>query len=411
MNEELISQVPLFASLPPSEIQYLAETLEPVLVPEGEVLLTEGEFSNRLYILLEGQVEILKAYGTPDERVLAIRGGNVCLGEMSLFTKDKVHTASVRAHTPLSVLEMSHEEFDALLHRQPSIAYTLVEMLSKRLDASEDLTIRDLRRKNRELMKAYKELEAAQAQLVEQERLKRELEVARQIQESILPRRLPQIPGFDFGALIEPMTAVGGDFYDFLHINDETIAIAIGDVSDHGVHAALFMALAATLLQAEAQRSNSPCEVLTHVNYHLLDMNEAGMFVTLLYGLLNTKSLDFHYARAGHEIPTIMDNKGRFLKLEQRRGQPLGLFSDVTIEENRISLPQESLLLMYTDGVKEAMDAEGNMFGIDLLHEVLKEEGHRSAQDICDHLWDALEAHRAGIDRGDDTTLVAIRIG
>jgi len=410
MNEELISQVPLFASLPPSELAYLAETLKPVLVPKGTVLLTEGELGNRLYILLEGQVEILKALGTPDERVLAIRSGRACMGEMSLFTEDKLHTATVRAHTPLTVLEMSHEDFDALLHRQPSITYSLVRTLSKRLDASEDLTIRDLRRKNRELRKAYKELEAAQAQLVEQERLKRELEVARQIQESILPRTLPEIPGFDFGTQFIPMTAVGGDFYDFIQLDEHTLAVAVGDVSDHGVHAALFMALATTLLRAEARRFDSPCEVLINVNRHLLDMNEAGMFVTILYGLLNTQSMEFHFARAGHEVPMIMDAKGERVSLEPSVGQPLGLFSEVTLEEKRITLPNESLLVIYTDGVKEAMDAEGNMFGLDLLQGLIKEGGHRSAQEICDLVWEALESHRGGVDRGDDTTLVAIRI-
>jgi serine phosphatase RsbU (regulator of sigma subunit) len=204
---------------------------------------------------------------------------------------------------------------------------------------------------------------------------------------------------------------VGGDFYDFILLDENTLAVAVGDVSDHGVHAALFMALAATLLKAEALRSNSPREVLTNVNSHLLDMNEAGMFVTILYGLLNVNTMEFHYARAGHEVPMILKADGEPVPLEQSVGQPLGLFSEVTIEEKRVTLPDESLLVLYTDGVKEAMDDMGNMFGLDPLQDLLKEGRHRSAQEICDLVWDALEEHRGGIDRGDDTTLVAIRIG
>ncbi len=410
MIEKQITQVPLFASLPPSEIQHLAKTLKPIQVPEGTVLLSEGKFGDHFYILLEGQVEILKAVGTVDERRLALREAVTFLGEMSLFSEDKLNTASVRAFTPLQLLEMNHEDFDALLHRQPSLAYGLVRALSQRLDESENLTIQDLRRKNRELMKAYRELEAAQAQLVEQERLKRELELARQIQQSILPRSLPQLPGFGFGVQFVPMAAVGGDFYDFIHLNEKTLVVAMGDVSDHGVHAALFMALAVTLLRAEAQRSKVPCEVLTNVNRHLLNMNEAGMFVTILYGLLNTTTKVFHYARAGHEMPMLMDVKGEMLPLKKKVGQPIGLFENPEIHEGSVVLPPGGWLWLYTDGVKEAMDVEGRMFSLEHLLEASRAGIHHSAQEVCDLAWEALERHRGGVDQQDDATLVAIRM-
>jgi sigma-B regulation protein RsbU (phosphoserine phosphatase) len=410
MNEGQLSQVSLFTSLPTSEIQHLAKTLKPIWVPKGTILLTEGEMGDHFYILLEGQVEILKAIGTADERRLALREAVSFLGEMSLFSEDKLHTASVRAFTPLKLLEMSHEDFDALLHRQPSITYSLVRTLSKRLDASEDLTIQDLRCKNRELMKAYKELEAAQAQLVEQERLKRELELARQIQESILPRSLPKIQGFDFGAQFAPMAAVGGDFYDFIPLDENNLALAMGDVSDHGVHAALFMALTVTLLRAEAQRSMAPCEVLNNVNHHLLNMNEAGMFVTILYGLLNTRTKMFQYVRAGHETPMVIDSRGNAVALQHSQGQPLGLFLEPILDEGSIVLTPGGWLWLYTDGVKEAMDAEGRMFGLEHLLEASRAGIHNSAQDVCDHVWETLERHRGGVDQQDDATLVVIRM-
>jgi sigma-B regulation protein RsbU (phosphoserine phosphatase) len=410
MIEKQLTQVPLFASLPPSEIQHLAETLKPVQVPKGTVLLTEGEAGDRFYILIEGQVEILKAIGTADERRLALREAVSFLGEMSLFSEDKLHTASVRAFAPLQLLEMSHEDFDALLHRQPSLAYGLVRTLSQRLDESEDQTILDLRRKNRALMKAYKDLEAAQAQLVEQERLKRELELARQIQESILPRSLPQLPGFGFGVQFVPMAAVGGDFYDFIPIDEKTLVLVMGDVSDHGVHAALFMALTVTLLRAESQRSKAPCDVLNNVNRHLLNMNEAGMFVTILYGLLNTRTKMFQYARAGHETPMVIDAQGNAVSLQRSRGQPLGLFPEPMLDEGSVVLPPGGWLWLYTDGVKEAMDAEGRMFNLEHLLEASRAGIHHSAQEVCDLVWEALERHHGGLDQQDDATLVAIRM-
>ena len=199
MKEQRIRDIPLFVDLPSSEIEYLAETLQAREVREGTVLIEEDRREGDLFILLDGEVEIIKALGTGDERLLAVREASTFLGEMSFFSEDGRHTASVRAKTPLEVMEMSRDDFDALLNRNPPMAYGLVRTLSQRLDESEDLTIEDLRRKNRELLRAYKELEAAQEQIIEKERMEQELEVARDIQMSILPRELPQLPCFDFG--------------------------------------------------------------------------------------------------------------------------------------------------------------------------------------------------------------------
>ncbi len=410
MDPKIISTIHPFASLPSDEIEHLARSLRPRAIPEQTLLLREGGVDDHFYILLEGQVEIIKALGTDAERLLGILGAGSLLGEMSLFGQDSRHTASVRARSPLQVLEMTRAEFDALLHRHPPLAYGMLRTLTQRLDESENLVIRDMLEKNRQLRQAYDELKAAQAQLVEKERLEAELDVARTIQRSILPRARPRPPGFDLGMLIEPMRSVGGDFCDFIPLGGDRLGIAVGDVSGHGVPAAIFMALAYSLLRAEAGRAGSPGEALRNVNRHLLGMNDSGMFVTVLYGILNCATREFGYARAGHELPVLLDARHEAVELNHRRGQMLGLFPEPVLDEQSVILAPGNLLLMYTDGVNEAMDPDGQQFGLERLCAVLHARGGMSAQDTCKAVYDAVRAHCGGTAPHDDILLVAVQV-
>jgi serine phosphatase RsbU (regulator of sigma subunit) len=409
MKEELISRVPLFASLPHSEIRHLANTLRPLSCPDQTLLIREGKTDDRFYILLDGQVEIIKALDSDAERLLGVRQAGSVIGEMSLFSRDGRHTASVRARTSLQLLEITRADFDALLHRQPSLAYEMVRTLSTRLDESENLTIRDLLEKNRQLRQAYDDLKAAQAQIIEKEKLESELDVARRIQRSLLPRERPRLPGFDFGMLIEPMSSVGGDFFDFIPLGGDRLGIAVGDVSDHGVPAALFMALTYSLLRAEASRAPSPAEALRNVNRHLMGLNASGMFVTVLYGILNGATREFHYVRAGHDRPLLLDAHREAIELRRGPGQLLGLLHEPTLDEQSLVLPSGGLLLMYTDGVTEAMDQDRNQFGRRGLQAALRAGGRTSAQDTCSVVRDAVSAYSGTSTPHDDITLVAVQ--
>ena len=205
----LIRKVPLFASLRGTETQFLAEILRGVEIPAGALLFREGEPGASFDILVDGQVEVIKALGTPDERLLAVRGPGDFFGEMSLLDPDGLRTASVRARTPVCLLEMARPDFDALLQHRPALAYEIMRVLSLRLRESDNATIADLREKNRELSQAYAELKAAQAQIIEKEKLEQELRMAHRIQQSILPGKLPRLAGYDFGALMMPARSVG----------------------------------------------------------------------------------------------------------------------------------------------------------------------------------------------------------
>jgi serine phosphatase RsbU (regulator of sigma subunit) len=305
IDTHLLQALPLFAALPADELHLLAERLRPCQFADRALVLREGESCSEFYIVAHGQVDIVKALGTPDERLLAVRPAGTMVGELSLFSPDGRHTASVLAHGPLDMLAMTRADFDSLLARQPRLTYGLVQTLSLRLIESEQSTIRDLHAKNDKLAEALRALQVAQAQLVAKEKLEHELEVARRIQSSLLPSARPASPGYDFGALMQPMSAVGGDFYDFIEFPDGRLGLAIGDVSDHGVPAALFMSMTVTLLRTAARREAAPADVLRSVNRGLLEFDMSGMFVTVLYGVLDPGQREFAYARAGHEPPLL----------------------------------------------------------------------------------------------------------
>ncbi len=409
-KEQVIKKIALFASLPSNEIKYLAQSLKEREFSAGTVFIHEREAAEGFFILLEGQMEIIKRLGTSNERLLGVGEPGSFVGEMGLINPGSRRTASTRARTAVRLLEMTRADFDALLHRQPALAYKMVRVLSLRLEDEENRTIGDLQEKNAQLTEAYKNLKLAQAQLIEKEKLERELELAREIQQSMVPRQRPQLVGFDFGALMIPTRAVGGDFFDFISLPNDTLGIVIGDVSDKGVPAALFMALTSNLVRAEARRGSSVSETLRRVNRHLMEINDAGMFVTLLFGVLDGGTREFRYARAGHELPLVHDGQGQVVTLPRGAGIPLGAAAEVILDEQTLVLSPGSTLLFYTDGAVDALDATGAQFGVDRLDEVLQTERNQPAQALCDKLLDLINAFRAETPQYDDITLVAVQV-
>jgi sigma-B regulation protein RsbU (phosphoserine phosphatase) len=248
-----------------------------------------------------------------------------------------------------------------------------------------------------------------QAQIVEKEKLERELEVARQIQESMLPQRMPFLDGFDFGARSAPAHAVGGDFFDFIPLSRDRLGIVIGDVSGKGVPAALFMALTRSLLRAEAQRRITPRETLERVNRYLLDVNETAMFVTILYGVLHRRRHEFMYVRAGHEMPLLRSPSGEVSRPGAGPGMSLGILDGPLLDEQVMTVPRGSALLLYTDGVTDAVDTQGKLFGLERLKEALHANRGAAAQLLCDQLLETVLSYGNTTSQVDDATLVAVR--
>ncbi len=409
MDTTLLRHVPLFVSLPPNELADMAGSLQETSYAAGVVLFREGDYGNRFYIVLDGQISIVKALGSDDERLLGLRGAGEFVGEMSLLSQDGLRTASVRIEADASVLELTRADFDALLHRYPPLAYEMLRVLSLRLRESHDTAIRDLHEKNARLAQAYADLQAAQARIIEQETLERELRLARETQESMLPRALPRLPGFDIGARMVAARMVGGDFYDVFPLSSDRLGVVIGDVSGKGMPAALFMALTRSLLRAEAARATSPEAALRATNQHLAEMSTAGMFITILYGVLSYSTSEFSYARAGHELPLLWDASGMSLASERTNGQPLGILPEPAIDVQTLRLPPGGTLLLFSDGVTEATNAQGGFFGLESVQTTVQAHLGISAQQLCDQLVNRLTAYRGTSPQADDITLLALR--
>lgn len=421
MLTNLLARIPFFTNLPADELDRIMSELDVVNLKPREILFQEGEPGEQMYVVVSGELEILKAPDSENELILNRIQAGEYIGEMSLVT-GAPRTASVRASGDVVLLSMSRAHLMDLLQRHPHLASDMVAVLSHRLDNTNASTFRDLTEKNRQLqhanlqledtnrqlLQAFEELKEAQEQLIEKERLERELKVAAEIQTSILPDTLPLVDGFDFGGRILPARQVGGDFYDVFILDTNKIGVLIGDVADKGVPSAIFMARAHALIIAEADRLTAPGAVLRNVNKHITRLEKSTQFVTALYGVLDINTRMFEYARAGHEPPLLLNADGSVHRLPHSPGMALGLWEDLTLDEYSLQLPKESMLVMFTDGMTDCRNPKGIPFGLDRIKTTLAGLSVATAQAACDQLFDTLMYYQSGAKQDDDVTLLAI---
>lgn len=245
---------------------------------------------------------------------------------------------------------------------------------------------------------------------VARERIQSELNVATDIQASLLPRlfpAFPERPEFDVFASMDPAKEVGGDFYDFFFIDENNLCFLIADVSDKGVPAALYMMVAKTLLKSEGQRLGEPDQILSSVNNILAADNDNCMFTTVLCCILNTRSGEVRLASAGHNPPLIIDEQGiRYLRL--KTGLVLGPMTDISYQTERIVLLPGDTLFLYTDGVTEAADPENRLYGESRLLDALQRCQNDEVTDMIHAIRAEVTRHANGAPQSDDVTMLAI---
>ncbi|HSM56497.1 MAG TPA: SpoIIE family protein phosphatase [Candidatus Sulfomarinibacteraceae bacterium] len=253
-------------------------------------------------------------------------------------------------------------------------------------------------------------LQAAQAELAQKERMERELELARQVQQSALPRAVPRVPGYRFAMRNEPARQVGGDFYDLVALDEDTFALTIADVSDKGMGAALYMALSRSLLLCEARLSRKPYDVLRSVNQLLLELGEPNMFVTIFYALVDRATGRMTYIRAGHDRPLLF--RGDDVQELDGRGMALGLLPahEFEMAEEEVRLQPGDRLVLYTDGLTDAVAPDGAMYDRYQFVDFLRANAHLPPDPLCDAAFTALDAYRGGAPREDDMTMLVIDV-
>ena len=261
-----------------------------------------------------------------------------------------------------------------------------------------------------EQIQYIKQMEKEHNQL---ESIKGDLAVAREIQQAILPRIFPPFPEntemMDIAASMNAAKDVGGDFYDFFRIDDDRIGFAIADVSGKGVPAAIFMAVSRTLLRATGIKGSSPGECITYSNELLAKESVKNMFVTIFYGIYNIKTGDITYANAGHNPPYILKADGTVEPLPMSTDIIAGVFDDYEFTEKQCHLDKGDTIVLFTDGVTEAIDISEKEYGEDRLEDVLKRSSGKSCQQIIDAIKADVSEFVGEAEQSDDITMLTLK--
>jgi serine phosphatase RsbU (regulator of sigma subunit) len=380
--------------------------------PPGSVLTRQGETEHTFYVIENGRAVVLRRLEDGTEQVLNTLGPRQAFGEMAVLDNSP-RLATIRTLTETSVLEITADQFKEVVRQDPELALHITRRVLSNLRTLDQLAIQDLRTKNALLQAAYLDLKAAQAELVEKERLERELELAAEMQRSLLPAVLPRYDDYRFAAYLAPARHVGGDLFGVQPLDDEHVALLLADVADKGMYAALLMAVTRTLFMQEAQRSLSPAEVALAVHRGLLTVGgggeDGGMdgFVTAFYGVLHRPSGRLTYVRAAQDHPLLL-----------RPGQPptplpgdgrfLGMIAELTLREQEIILRPGDTLLLYSDGVTDARNDSDESYGLERLKSALQRVGGRGAQPAIGALAGDISAWRGNAAAFDDVTMLLV---
>ena len=245
---------------------------------------------------------------------------------------------------------------------------------------------------------------------IEKQRMEDELNIAREIQQGLLPEKLPSIPHFDIAALTISSKEVGGDYYDVITRKQDEYVLAIGDVSGKGTPAALLMANVQAALRALAPLCSSLSETTGQIN-DLTCANTRGgsRFITFFWGILDAQTRQFRYTNAGHNPPYLLRKNGTMEKLEEG-GMILGIFKTTTpYAEASVTLLPGDVLVMYTDGVSEAMNQNNEQFTEERLEGILKKSTHHTAKEIIQQIQKELEIHTQATPQSDDITMLVLK--
>ena len=255
------------------------------------------------------------------------------------------------------------------------------------------------------------ESQKAHAQL---ESLKNDLSTARDIQQYILPRVFPPFPEVsnlvDIFASMEAAKDIGGDFYDFFRVDDEHIALVIADVCGKGIPAALFMAVSRTIIRSKGMQGCSPSECLSESNALLAAYSVEDMFVTVFYAIFDTKTGLVRYCNAGHNPPHILRSDGSIEELPMSKNTILGVFDGLEYAEDSLQLNPGDTLVMFTDGVTEATDADYQEFGAERLDAILRQQGNgTSSQQMVEAIKTGIKDFVGDAEQSDDITMLVVR--
>lgn len=242
----------------------------------------------------------------------------------------------------------------------------------------------------------------------EKEKLEAELRIARSIQQRLLPQSPPEVSGYEVAGSSVSAREVGGDYFDYLVFDPKTVGLAIGDVSGKGITAALLMANLQASLRAFAREPSGISDVLSQLNTHLHRTTSPEMYATFFYGILDSEGHVFSFANAGHNPPVLVRSSGE-VELLETGGLPLGMLEGFPYEEGKVEIAPGDVLVLYTDGVTEAENADGDQLGDERFKEAVVSWRSESAEAVKERILRAVEEFAAGHEQSDDLTLITLK--
>ncbi len=254
-----------------------------------------------------------------------------------------------------------------------------------------------------------------QANMIEQQRLKKELQVAQEIQQMLLPNDFPDVVGYDITSYYQSAKEVGGDLFDFMEVDDQSIGICVADVSGKGIPGSLVMTMIRTSLRLETRGNKNPADILTKVNGFVTDDIRRGMFVTMFYVILDSRERMVSFASAGHNPMILYRGKSKETFYLNPSGFPVGItLPDIRlfgerIQADRIRLHPDDILVLYTDGVTEAMNAKRELYGEERFLAAIRKYGHLDVVEFVKAIKNDILNFTGGFEQNDDITLVAIK--
>ncbi len=399
--------------LPEAWLATLRTSAETKQYPAGTILCRQGEQGDTFFVLVSGRAVAAQKREDGEDRVLNVIKEGQFFGEMALLD-NTARMATVAAVTDVVVVELDETTFDRLVARVPAVATGIMRRVVQLLRETDRQAIADLKVKNAELLTAYEELKVAQAAIIEKERMEHELALAAEMQRSLLPLELPERVSaerrYQFASYLKTAREVGGDFYDVVDLDPNRAGVLLADVADKGTQAALFMAVARTLFHSEARVHDSPAAVAEAVHHTMMSVASTHeTFVTAFYGVVELDSGRLTYVRAAQERPVLL-RPGQPPVTLPGDGRFLGMLPDLTLESFSAELLPGDRLLIFSDGLPDAVNPAGERYGYDRLMALLANCGLHSAEALVAAVVEDVEQFSAEAAPYDDLTLLAMAV-
>jgi phosphoserine phosphatase RsbU/P len=362
-----------------------------LIMPAGSTLLKPGDKNDCIYLLLSGKMAAHLDSSLNPDNALPIMPGE-CIGEFSAVDGKPV-SALVLVCKDARVLQIPPDFIWSRLMPIPGVAKNLLVSLTERMRRSNEVTAEAIRKQ------------------IALEYLKHELEIARQLQASMLPLHQPLFPDrndLEIAGLMEPASEIGGDLFDAFFVDENLLFFSIGDVSGHGIPAALFMARTIGLMHISAMGTNRPDHVLERINNQLCEGNQTNMFVTLLCGFLDVITGRLIYSNAGHCAPLVLKN-GEISRLTLPKGMLAGVVPNNHYQAFEVFLAEGETLICFTDGVTEAQTPDGQEFSEPRLLDVSLLNATASLPELLNNILKEVIAFTGNKVFGDDCTMLALR--